>query len=133
MKNAIILSILIFFVSCKKKEVAPMPQEPVCITSPDQFSGKYVSVNNDTIKIIYLHDNCPKEKSNTYLVKGLGQAAQYMLKTGETFEIRDYETISNEPISVTNYSNIFSLGRQSNGNLLFNSYKLKYGHEFTKI
>lgn len=134
MKNLIKIAVIaIIFASCKKKEVAPMPQEPVCVTSPDQFSGKYVSIHGDTIEIVYLHDNCPKEKSNTYLVKGLGEAVQPMLKTGETFEIRDYETISNEPISVTNYSNVFSLGRQSNGHLLFNSYKLKYGHQFYKI
>ncbi len=134
MKNLIKIAVIaIIFTSCKKKEVAPISQEPICITSPDQFSGKYRSVYGDTIEILYLHDNCPKEKSNTYLVKSLGKAAQPMLKTGETFDVKDYETISNEPASVTNYSNIFSLGRQSNSNLLFNSFKLKYGHEFIKI
>ena len=126
MKNLIKIAVIaILFTSCKKKEVAPMPQEPVCITSPDQFSGKYTSIHGDTIEIVYLHDNCPKDRSNVYLVKGLGEAAQPMLKTGETFDIKDYETISNEPASVTNYSNVFSLGRESTGNLLFNSYKIK--------
>ncbi len=128
MKNALIVVILTVFMSsaCKKKEEpSPEPVKPECVTSPDQFSGKYVSASGDTVRITYVKSNCPdKEKSNTYLVKGIGEVAQPKLKSGETFPIQDYSTISNEPVSVTNYSNVFSLGRQSNGNLLFNSYKI---------
>jgi hypothetical protein len=135
MKNLILIAVILIGFSCKKKTVTPEPTlEPVCIKSPDQFSGKYVSPNNDTIEVIYLHDNCPKDKSNVYLVKGIGKAAQSILKSGETFDNVDYDTISNEPASVTNYSNVFSLGRQSNGNLLFNSYKINSSnYQFTKI
>ncbi len=136
MKNLILIAFILIGFACKKKTVTPEPTpEPVCIKSPDQFSGKYYNANHDTIEVVYLHDNCPTNKSNVYLVKGLGQATQSMLKSGETFEIKDYETISNETIGVTNYSNVFSLSRQSNGNITFDSYKIKYenGVQFYKI
>ena len=116
----------LLFNGCKKKEEAsPEPVKPQCVTSPDQFSGKYVSAAGDTVRITYVKSNCPdKEKSNTYLVKGIGEVAQPKLKSGESFPIQDYITISNEAASVTNYSNVFSLGRESSGDLLFNSSKI---------
>ena len=134
MKNIILIAFILLGFACKKKTVTPTESvTPPCITSPDQFSGKYTSPNNDTIEIVFLHNNCPKDNFNTYLVKGLGEVAQTMLKSGETFDIKDYEVIADEKIGKAVNGNNFSLGRQSNGYLIFSSYKVNNGCEFVKI
>jgi len=134
MKNIILIAIILLGFACKKKTVTlTEPVTPTCITSIDQFSGTYTSPNNDTIVIVFLHNNCPKDNFNTYLVKGLGQVAQTMLKSGETFELKDYEVIADEKMGKAVNGNNFSLGRQSNGYLIFSSYKVNNGCEFVKI
>lgn len=122
MKKLIV--ILIFFASCKKKEVTPIVEEPVCQISADKFTGTYVSASNDTVKIIFLHNNCPESNSNTYLVKGIGKVAQPMLKSGYTFPNTDYEIIADEKTGYAKHLGIFTFGKEATGNLLFNSFKI---------
>ena len=134
MKKIFLIAIILMGYACKKKTVTPEPiPDPVCVKSPDQFSGKYVNAKNDTIEIVYLHDNCPTNKSNTFNVKKIGEAVQYIIKPTETFDIRDYEIVVDGVTNFGTHSNYFSLNRESNGNLIFSSYKAYYTLKFTKI
>jgi hypothetical protein len=134
MKKIFLIAIILIGFACKKKTVTPEPTpDPVCVKSPDQFSGKYVSPNNDTIEVVYLHDNCPTNKSNTFNVKKIGEAVQSIIKPSETFEIKDYEIVVDGVTNFGTHSNYFSLSRDSNGNLIFSSYKAYYTLKFTKI
>lgn len=132
MKKIVLILIVIILVSCKKKGTALVEPEPVCTISADEFSGKYVNLNSDTIEVVFLHNNCPTNKSNTYLVKKLGDAVQSIVKPSESFEKKDYEFTVD---GVTNFgtNTIFQLNREGSGNLVFNSNKVYYSMKFTKI
>ncbi len=127
MKKIVLILVSVIAFSCKKKDVTPTQVEPVCETAAIQFEGKY-HLNNygyDTIEVVFLHNNCPTKNSNTYLVKGLGKAVQPMLKANTTFEVKDYEITVDESISKGVFGNIFSLGRESTGDLIFSSSKIQ--------
>ena len=116
----------VIITACKKKE-EPAP-EPIdeCLISPAQFVGKYVSPENDTVRITFLRTNCPADNQNVYQVVGLGEVANKHLKPGETFDVKNYDVISDEKISKAVYNNEFSLGRQSNGHLVFSCNKIDF-------
>ena len=71
------LSIILLLVSaCKKKHQEPTPEPepiptPICVTSDTLLSGKWKLQSDkpsDTITIRFKNNNCPKEKSNTYVI-----------------------------------------------------------------
>jgi len=131
MKKIILILVVIVLISCKKKEVTPVEPEPVCTITADDFSGKYFNANNDTIEVVFLHNNCPTNKSNTYLVKKLGEAVQSELKPSHTFEMKNYEFTVD---GTTNFgtSVTFQLNRENTGNLIFNSIKVYNSIKFYK-
>jgi hypothetical protein len=133
-KSIIILLMGIILIACKKKE-DPKP-EPIdeCLTSPSQFVGKYVSPENDTVRITFLRTNCPADNQNVYQVVGLGEVANKHLKPNESFAIKNYDVIATETISKAVYNNEFSLGRQSSGDLIFSCIKIDFNAmEITKV
>lgn len=128
MKKIVLILVVILIVSCKKKEVAPIVQEPVCETTNPKFVGKYkyMQGNQDTIEIIFISNNCPNKVINTYVVKGLGKAVQPILNTGQSFSNNDYTIKIDETIQSGSYQDgSFSLSLESNG-LTLNCNKLQY-------
>ena len=128
MKKIVLIAIVIFITSCKKKEVAPIVAEPVCETTTPKFAGKYkyVQGNQDTIEIVFINNNCPNKVVNTYLIKGLGKAVQPILNVGQSFNNSDYTIKIDETIQSGSYQDgSFSLSLESNG-LTLNCNKLQY-------
>lgn len=128
MKKIVLIAIVIFITSCKKKEVDPIVAEPVCETTTPKFAGKYkyVQGNQDTIEIVFINNNCPNKVVNTYLIKGLGKAVQPILNVGQSFNNSDYTIKIDETIQSGSYQDgSFSLSLESNG-LTLNCNKLQY-------
>lgn len=111
MKKLLILLIIITL-SCKKKNTTPSDSDPAttttgapvdnCKKSDSVFVGKY-TFYSDTIEVRFLYSNCPTNNSNTYIVKGLGQAMQPYAKPETPFPIKTY-TLTVDELTGTSYN-----------------------------
>lgn len=85
MKNLALIFGLLFIVSCKKKEITPIPPRvvtPTCPAASNVFEGKWrnVACNHDTINIVFVSNNC-QNTVNAYQIYGLNRSVDPCLTT----------------------------------------------------
>lgn len=91
----IILILVVLIVSCKKHDIKPIVEE-VNSCQPKKselLSGKYISISNDTIQIVYSNTDCNNNNYNTYSIK-------YLYKLFPK-RLRDYSLLVNETSKCT--------------------------------
>ncbi len=91
-----------FFSCCKKKTLTPDPI-PTCETGKVLFAGVYENISFTSkggFTIELLHNNCPTQNSNTYLIKGFSEAVKtYSAANQPLFAQSSYTLTSDETIS----------------------------------
>lgn len=115
-------ALCLMFSCCKKKDPIPDPT-PTCQTGIVLFAGVYQNSSSSSkagFTIELLHNNCPTENSNTYVIKGFGEAVKSYsavnqpLFTQSTYTLYSTETASlatntDEKISLTISYNLLSV------------------------
>lgn len=117
----IALSAIVF--ACKKKKEDPTPttQTPVCTPYPPAYAGKYYvaydPMHHDTIEFVFLNNLCPNfPQQNNYNILKLGEAVQFNLKPGNTFDTnRIYGASAND------FTKMFSIGMGASSFQMYNN------------
>ncbi len=107
------LSAIVFACKKKKEDPTPEPVKPVCTPYPATFTGKYYvaynTLHHDTITFVFLSNHCPDDPNqNNYNILKLGEAVQFNLKPGNTFDTnRVYGASAND------FTKMFNIGMGS--------------------
>lgn len=117
------LTILCMMFSCCKKKGPIVTPPPTCQTGSVLFAGVYETLSaspRTSFTIELLHNNCPTENSNTYIIKGFGEAVKSYsavnqpLFTQSSYNLHSTESASlatntDEKISLTISYNVISV------------------------
>ncbi len=91
--------VIIVAVSCKKKEddePEPLPAPPECLTHEKYLEGKWKTVTNDTLRLVWNNNHCPNRDVNTYKMYNFGRCMNRMTGTTNYDSVGVYNAIFNE-------------------------------------